>query len=149
MSNQQAFDLMQQGMLPPFTGLPPQNPHYDMIDAQLTTELFGALAPGRPDIAQQLAYLPIRTTASGEAADIAQFYVELHARAALFTADVVQDKTKLRPALLGIAAQARQTLPANQYPAKMYDFVLAQFQAGVRGNGARYRFIPAGSSWSN
>lgn len=136
-SNQQAFDLMQQGMLPPFTGMPPQNPHYDMIDAQLTTELFGALAPGRPDIAQQLAYLPIRTTASGEAADIAQFYVELHARAALFTEDVVQDKTRLHQALLNIAAQARKTLPANQYPAKMYDFVLAQFQAGVPWETAR------------
>lgn len=136
-SNQQAFDLMQQGMVPPFTGMPPQNPHYDMIDAQLTTELFGALAPGRPDIAQQLAYLPIRTTATAEAADIAQFYVELHARAALLSADVVQDQTKLRQALLSIAAQARQTLPANQYPAKMYDFVLAQFQAGVPWEQAR------------
>jgi hypothetical protein len=136
-SNQQAFDLMQQGWLPPFTGLPPQNPHYDMIDAQLTTELFGALAPGRPDIAQQLAYLPIRTTASGEAADIAQFYVELHARAAMFSAELVQDKTALQQALLNIATQARQTLPANQYPAKMYDFVLAQFQAGVPWEQAR------------
>ncbi len=136
-SNQQAFDLMQQGFIPPFTGMPPQNPHFDMIDAQLTTELFGALAPGRPDIAHQLAYLPIRTTAAGEAADIAQFYVELHARAALLSDEVVQDKTKLRQALLSIATQARQTLPANQYPAKMYDFVLAQFQAGVPWETAR------------
>jgi hypothetical protein len=136
-SNQQAFDLMQQGLVPPFTGMPPQNAHYDMIDAQLTTELFGALAPGRPDIAQQLAYLPIRTTAAGEAADIAQFYVELHARAAMFSADLVQDKKALRQALLNIAAQAREALPANQYPAKMYDFVLAQFQAGVPWEQAR------------
>jgi len=136
-SNQQAFDLMQQGWEPPFTGLPPQNPHYDMIDAQLTTELFGALAPGRPDIAQQLAYLPIRTTASGEAADIAQFYVELHARAAIFSQALVEDQSQLRQALLHIAAQARQALPANQYPAKMYDFVLAQYQAGVPWEQAR------------
>jgi len=136
-SNQQAFDLMQSGMVPPFTGMPPQNPHYDMIDAQLTTELFGALAPGRPDIAQQLAYLPIRTTATAEAADIAQFYVELHARAAMFSPELVQDKKQLRQELLQIAAKARQTLPANQYPAKMYDFVLAQFQAGVPWETAR------------
>ncbi|WP_053424290.1 hypothetical protein [Rheinheimera sp. KL1] len=54
-SNQQAFDLMQQNILPPFTGMPAYNPHYDMIDAQLTTELFGILAPFRADIASKLA----------------------------------------------------------------------------------------------
>jgi len=136
-SNQQAFDLMQQGLLPPFTGMPPQNPHYDMIDAQLTTEIFGTLAPGRPDVAWQLAYLPVHTTASGEAADIARFYIELHARAAVLDQTTIQDRHALAQALLGIAAQARQTLPANQYPAKMYDFVLAQFQAGVPWEQAR------------
>ncbi len=136
-SNQQAFDLMQQGLLPPFTGMPPQNPHYDMIDAQLTTEIFGTLAPGRPDVAWQLAYLPVHTTASGEAADIARFYIDLHARAAVLEQTTVQDHHALAQALLGIAAQARQLLPANQYPAKMYDFVLAQFQAGVPWEQAR------------
>ena len=125
-SNQQAFDLMQQGIKPPFTGMPQWNPHYDMIDAQLTTELFGALAPGRPDIAAQLAYLPIRTTAYGEAADIAQFYVDLYALSA-----TIDPQQALAPQLLRIAAQARQNLPANQYPAKMYDFVQSQYLAGV------------------
>lgn len=136
-SNQQAFDLMERGWQPPFTGLPPQNPHYDMIDAQLTTELFGALAPGRPDVAGQLAYLPIRTTASGEAADIAQFYVDLHASAALLPAATVTDRAALRDALVRIAQQARGRLPANQYPAKMFDFVLAQYRAGVPWETAR------------
>jgi len=131
-SNQQAFDLMQQGMLPPFTGMPGWNPHYDMIDAQLTTELFGAMAPGRPDIAAQLAYLPIHTVASGEAADIAQFYVQLHALAAL-----VDPAKALAPQLRAIAAFARAQLPANQYPAKMYDFVLSQYQSGVPWEQAR------------
>ncbi len=32
-----------------------------MIDAQLTTEIFGLLAPGNPDLALDIAYLPIRT----------------------------------------------------------------------------------------
>lgn len=136
-SNQQAFDLMQKGMLPPFTGLPQFNPHYDMIDAQLTTELFGALAPGRPDIALQLAYLPIRTTASAEAADIAQFYVELHARAAALPKDLTAKPALLHQAMMQMAAQARAQLPSNQYPAKMYDFVLAQYQAGVPWEQAR------------
>lgn len=131
-SNQQAFDLMQQGMLPPFTGMPANNPHYDMIDAQLTTELFGILAPNRPDLATELAYLPIRTTAYAESADIAEFYVVMHALAAGI------DNTKpLQPQLIAIAQQARARLPANQYPAKMYDFVLSLYQSGIPWEAAR------------
>jgi len=53
-SNQTAFDLMKKGILPPETSLPKNNPHYEMIDAQLTTEIFGFFAPGRPDVALQL-----------------------------------------------------------------------------------------------
>lgn len=131
-SNQQAFDLMQQDMLPPYTGMPAYNPHYDMIDAQLTTELFGVLAPFRPDIASALAYLPIRTTAYGEAADIANFYVELHALAAGI------DSTKqIQPQIIHIAKQARAALPPNQYPAKMFDFVLSLYQSGIPWEEAR------------
>ena len=33
-SNQKAFDLMKQGVLPPETGSPEKNEHYDMIEAQ-------------------------------------------------------------------------------------------------------------------
>ena len=62
-SNQMAFDLMQKGMRPPKTSLPENNPHYEMIDAQLTTEIFGLFAPGRPDVALKLATLPIGVTA--------------------------------------------------------------------------------------
>ena len=43
-SNQKAFDLMQDGLLPPKTSDPSLNEHYDMIDAQLTTEIFGLLS---------------------------------------------------------------------------------------------------------
>lgn len=129
-SNQQAFDLMQQGMLPPLTGQLPYNPHYDMIDAQLTTELFGVLAAGRPDIALLLADLPIRTVASSEAADIARFYVYLHAEVAGLPAHVRSNPAARRQALFDIAAKARQLLPANQYPARMYDFVYQQFAQG-------------------
>ena len=65
-SNQTAFDLMQKGIIPPQTSLPENNPHYDMIDAQLTTEIFGLFAPGRPDVALKIATLPIKTTARFE-----------------------------------------------------------------------------------
>ena len=45
-SNQSAFDLMLKGMDPPSTSLPENNPHLEMIDAQLTTEIFGLFAVG-------------------------------------------------------------------------------------------------------
>ncbi|GAB2907367.1 ADP-ribosylglycohydrolase family protein [Rheinheimera gaetbuli] len=131
-SNQQAFDLMQQGILPPFTGMPAYNPHYDMIDAQLTTEMFGILAPFRPDIASSLAYLPIRTTAYGEAADIANFYVVMYALAA-----GIDTSKQIQPQIIQIAQQARAELPPNQYPAKMFDFVLSLYQSGIRWEEAR------------
>jgi len=49
-SNQRAFDLMRDGVLPPETGNPANNEHFEMIDAQLTTEIFGLFSPARPDI---------------------------------------------------------------------------------------------------
>ena len=59
-SNQRAFDLMKEGVLPPLTGSPEHNEHYEMIDAQLTTEIFGLFAPTRPDIALKMAKLPVQ-----------------------------------------------------------------------------------------
>ena len=46
---------MKEGYLPPETSDPNLNEHYEMIDAQLTTEIFGLFAPGRPDIALEMA----------------------------------------------------------------------------------------------
>lgn len=124
-SNQQALDLMVGGMLPPETGLPVNNPHYDMIDAQLTTEIFGLFAPGRPDFALQMAQLPIRTTASLEAAQIAQFYVVMHA-----LIHVESDTRSPVESIRFIAEAARHHLPDSDYPAKMYDFVFGMYQQG-------------------
>jgi len=36
---------MYEGMIPPATSSPENNPNYEMIDAQLTTEIFGFFAP--------------------------------------------------------------------------------------------------------
>ena len=124
-SNQAAHDLMRNGMLPPFTGLPENNPHFDMIDAQLTTEIFGFFAPGKPDIALKMARLPIRTVANGEAASIAEFYVIMYSLAANYVGQRV-DKSDI----LWMANTARSFLPDGQYPAKMYDFVLTQYLQG-------------------
>ena len=49
---------------PPETSNPNLNSNYSMIDAQLTTEIFGVLCPIRNDIAIKMALgLPIRVTA--------------------------------------------------------------------------------------
>ena len=82
-SNQKAFDLMSQGVLPPETGSPKNNEHFEMIDAQLTTEIFGLFSPARPDVALSMAHLPIQTIAREEAEYIAQFYVSMHSLASI------------------------------------------------------------------
>jgi hypothetical protein len=93
-----------------------------MIDAQLTTEIFGLLAPGRPDVALDIAYLPIRATAKEDAEWISQFYITMHSLAS------VVDKTQT-PAkqMLWLADQASRRLPPESSPAKMYHFIKAHY----------------------
>jgi hypothetical protein len=122
-SNQRALDLMLADTLPPLTGDPAYNEHYAMIDAQLTTEIFGLFAPGRPDLALKMAHLPIRTSARGEAAEIAEFYVIMYALAINVKAD--------KAGTQAIAATAREHLSEAGYPAKMYDFVKSRYEAGI------------------
>lgn len=125
-SNERAFRLMEEGLLPPLTGQPEHNAEYAMIDAQLTTEIFGLLAPTRPDVALKMAYLPVRTTAHDEAAWIAEFYVTLHSLAALH-----EEGSPINKHLRWSAGEARKRLPDTSYPAKMYDFVLEKYQTGL------------------
>lgn len=125
-SNQKAFDLMKEGILPPETSNPQNNEHYEMIDAQLTTEIFGLFAPARPDIALKMAYLPIRTTARRNAAYIAEFYVNMHALAYRPGSDL-----SLGDQLRQMADQSRQLLPDSSYTADMYDFVKAKYDSGI------------------
>jgi len=117
-SNQKAYDLMQAGTLPPLSGSKSLNEHYDMIDAQLTTEVFGFFAPVRQDVALTLSDLPIRAVADKEAADIAKFYVTIYSLASL-----VDKSQPAKDQVLWMAEQARKNLPDGQYPAAMYDFV--------------------------
>jgi hypothetical protein len=92
-SNQTAFDLMYDGMIPPATSSPENNPNYEMIDAQLTTEIFGFFAPARPDIALKLSHLPIRTTARLNSEWIAEFYVIMYSLASYVDEDLnLKDK---------------------------------------------------------
>ncbi len=123
-SNERAYYLMKDdGLLPPATSAPEQNPDHSMIDAQLTTESFGLMAPGRPDIALELAATPIGVTASGEAAAIARFYVVMHAAA--ISIDGEGDRAQQ---LRDIAALAAEQLPASGYARDMYNFILAAYR---------------------
>lgn len=125
-SNQKAFDLMLAGMTPPATGDPANNPEYDMIDAQLTTEIFGFFAPGRPDIAMKMAKLPIQTTARYNAEWISEFYVTLYSLAATYN-----KRQSPKDNILRMADEARKQLPADSYASKMYDFVKGRYLAGI------------------
>lgn len=131
-SNQRAHDLMLEGLVPPATSDPENNMFYDMIDAQLTTEIFGLYAPGRPDIAVQMAHLPIRTTAHAEAIHASEFYVVMYALAA--TADPASSK---KERIHAMAEAARAHLPDESTTAKMYDFVKGRYEAGVAWEEAR------------
>ncbi|MGB2106404.1 MAG: ADP-ribosylglycohydrolase family protein [Porticoccaceae bacterium] len=128
-SNQQARILMEQGMLPPYTSEPANNPKYTMIDAQLTTEVFGLLAPGRPDIALDIAHLPITTTARYDAQWIAEFYVVMHSLAA-----VVDGSKSLKQQTQWLAEQASQQLPEGSTAQAVYRFVKQHYQNNPNKN---------------
>lgn len=125
-SNQRAFDLMKEGVLPPETGNPENNEHYEMIDAQLTTEIFGLFAPGRPDVALKIANLPIRTTARHESEYISNFYVYMHA-----LASSTDNEKSAKQQLEWMANTARIILPNDSYPAKMFDYTKKLYQSGI------------------
>ena len=132
-SNQRAHDLMRtEGLLPPATGNPANNPEFDMIDAQLTTEIFGLFAPARPDIALKLSYLPIRTTARHNSAWASEFYVVMYS-----LASYVDPELPIREQIHWMADQARRRLPDDSYSAKMFDFVKSRYTAGVPWEQAR------------
>ena len=125
-SNQRAFDLMKQDIIPPETSNPEINPDYDMIDAQLTTEIFGLFAPSRPDMAIKMAKLPIQTTARYNAQWISEFYVSMHSLAS----SIDKEKT-IKENLMWMADQSRKILPEDSYSAKMYDYVKSEYLTGM------------------
>ena len=131
-SNQKAFDLMKEGVLPPETSDPNLNEHYEMIDAQLTTEIFGFPAPSRPDIALKMAELPILTTARYDAKWISQFYVSMYS-----LATTIDTKKDIKYNILTIADKSRYLLPETSYSSKMYDYVKGQYLEGKSWEEAR------------
>jgi len=131
-SNQKAFDLMKDGVLPPETGNPNLNEHFEMIDAQLTTEIFGLFAPTRPDVALNMAHLPIQTTARNEAEDISKFYVTMYS-----LASITDNEKTLNQRISWMSDKAREVLPNSSYSAQMFDYTRKLHKSGIAWEQAR------------
>lgn len=121
-SNKHAYTLMQQSKIPPATT---DSRFGEKIDAQLTTEIIGLLAAGKPNLAVKMGTLPVQTTASGSAASIALFYIKMHALAGKTT----------KPTLTSLAEQSKSTLTG--YALKMYDHVKQLHSSGKTWTQAR------------
>jgi hypothetical protein len=131
-SNQKALDLMVEGFIPPETSNPTYttdsiyNNYYEMIDAQLTTEIFGLFAPSRPDIALKMAKLPIQTTARENAEWISEFNVIMYS-----LASYVDENLSMKEKIVWMANEARKILPNESYSAKMFDFVKEKYAQNI------------------
>lgn len=120
-----ATDLLQEsGVRTPSTTLSAANQHRNIIDAQLTTELFGALAPARPDVALDIAQLPIRASAGGFATHAAQFNVLLYSLAPL-----VDPQASPPEQVRWLIDEARTYLPDPSRVAEIIDWVVAEYDA--------------------
>lgn len=137
-ANQKALDKMLEGVVPPATSDPMitkdsiYDNYHEMIDAQLTTEIFGFFAPSRPDIALKMAKMPIQTTARENAQWISEFYVIMYS-----LASYVDENLSKKEQTQWMAAEARKRLPEDSYAAKMYDFVKSKYDAEVSWEQAR------------
>lgn len=137
-ANQRALELMLTGVVPPATSDPSiskdsiYDNYHEMIDAQLTTEIFGFFAPARPDIALKMSKLPIQTTARENAEWISEFYVIMYSLASR-----VDQNLSRKEQTQWMATEARKRLPEHSYAAKMYDFVKGRYKAKVSWEQAR------------
>ncbi|MDH5476080.1 MAG: ADP-ribosylglycohydrolase family protein [Cyclobacteriaceae bacterium] len=137
-ANQKALDKMLEGVVPPATSDPEitrdsiYDNYYEMIDAQLTTEIFGFFAPSRPDVALKMAKMPIQTTARENAQWISEFYVIMYS-----LASYVDENLSKKDQILWMADIARKRLPENSYASKMYGFVKGKYDEGVTWEQAR------------
>ena len=131
-SNQRAFDLMLEGFVPPDTSIPEKNEFYDMIDAQLTTEIFGLFSPTKPEFAIEMSKLPIQTTARYEAQEIAEFYVRMYSNASN-----MKNLKSIKEKIIWLANESRSKLNNDLYPSKMYDYVKGLYDSGIKWEQTR------------
>ena len=123
-SNARARELMGRGVSPPMTGAFTANTQGLMIDAQLTTEVFGLLCPGMPERGLAMADTAVRATSCGYATHAAQFNIALYALAASAPADL-----PIAARLRWMYDRARRFVPDTSKTADIADFVLADFLA--------------------
>ena len=102
-ANKQAWRLMLDGHLPPETGSRTFNEHWYSIDAQISTEVLGAVSPGLPQMAIDLAGRFGRISNDGLAVHAAQVYAAMYAEA-FFEPNVVE---LVRKGLEAIPASSR------------------------------------------
>lgn len=119
-SNKTARTLMDRGVTPPGTGYGVANPNWLMIDAQLTTEVFGALAPGMPHEALRFAAGPISTTAGSHAAMASRFFVLLYSYAPVAPRSLAPHEKNL-----WLIERARAFMPEGSKAADIVEFVCA------------------------
>ena len=131
-SNQRAFDLMLEGFEPPETSNPEKNEFNDMIDAQLTTEIFGLFSPTKPEFAIEMSRLPIQTTARDEAQEIAEFYVRMYSNASN-----TKNLKSIKEKMFWLAKESRSKLNNNLYPSKMYDYIKGLYDSGIKWEQTR------------
>lgn len=121
-SNERARELMERGVKPPATSIGAANAKSVRIDAQLTTEVFGALAPGCPMAALEMADVAIRATASSHAAHAAQYFVVLYSLTTQ-TPDGLTDAERVR----WLVEEASFYLPATSKARDVVRFVLESY----------------------
>tara|TARA_B100000989_G_scaffold19437_1_gene12771 strand:- start:837 stop:2144 length:1308 start_codon:yes stop_codon:yes gene_type:complete len=131
-SNQRAFDLMLEGFEPPETSNPDKNEFYDMIDAQLTTEIFGLFSPTKPEFAIEMSRLPIQTTAREEAQEIAEFYIRMYSNASN-----TKIFNSIKEKIIWLANESRYKLNNDLYPSKMYDYIKGLYDSGIKWEQTR------------
>lgn len=105
-------------------GIPAANVYSHYIDAQLTTEVFGALAPGRPDVGMKLALQPTLLTSRGHATHAAQYFQNMYSLAA-----VVPSNLNSAQKMEWLNTEARKYIPDSSKVADIIDFVVADFKA--------------------
>ena len=116
-STRVARDLMDEGVVPPETSDPALNPDgVWSIDAQLQTELFGLLAPGRPQVAREQAEFFALVSNRGPAVDASAFYAHVISEA--FFDDDVES----------LLTSARASEPDDSIVAPIFDDVLGWYQ---------------------
>ncbi len=123
-SNAQARSLVNQGVSSASTGVPAANPYTHYIDAQLTTEIFGALAPGRPDQGLKYGMAPMLMTSRGYATHAAQYFNSMYSMAA-----TVPGALSAPQKMQWLNTEARKFIPNTSKIADIIDFVTADFNA--------------------